>query len=84
LLLTVVLDYLSTLYFMFFDGVGAEANAVIRWLVYAFGVIAGVFLGKSLQVVAALVFVALSQSLSRAVLLLLLLLNLLAVINNIF
>ena len=50
---------------MFFDGVDTEANAVIRWLVYAFGVIAGVFLGKSLQVVAALVFVALSQSLAK-------------------
>jgi len=83
-LLTVFLDYFSTLYFMFFDGVDTEANAVIRWLAYQFGVIVGVFLGKSLQLVAAVAFVALSQSLARAVLLLLLLLNLLAVINNIF
>ena len=84
LLLTVVLDYLSTLYFMFADGIDTEANTVIRWLVYAFGVVAGVFLGKSLQLVAALAFVALSRSLARAVLLLLVLLNTVAVINNLF
>ena len=63
-LLTMLLDYLSTLYFMVFDGVDTEANGVVRWLVYEFGMITAVFLGKSLQLVAALGFVALTQSLA--------------------
>jgi len=80
--LTVFFDYFSTLYFMFVDGIETEANGVVRWLAYKFGVIVGVFLGKSLQVVAAIVFVSLTQKLARAVLLLLVLLNSLAVLNN--
>lgn len=80
--LSVFLDYLSTLYFMVFDGVETEANGVIRWLVYEFGVIGGVLLGKILQIVAAIGFVSLTQKLARAVLLLLVLLNALAVVNN--
>lgn len=82
LVLTVFLDYLSTLYFMFLDGVQTEGNALIRWLAYEFGVVVGVFLGKSLQILAALCFVSLTQKLARAVLLLLVLLNAVAVINN--
>lgn len=82
LVLTVFLDYLSTLYFMFLDGVHTEGNTVIRWLAYEFGVVIGVFLGKSLQIFAALCFVSLTQKLARAVLLLLVLLNAVAVINN--
>ena len=81
-ILTVLLDYLSTLYFMFVDGVHTEANAVVRWLVYEFGLVVGVFLGKGLQVVAAIIFVSLTQKLARAVLLLLVLLNAVAAINN--
>lgn len=69
---------------MFADGIDTEGNGVIRWLAYEFGAIVGVFLGKSLQLVAALAFVALSRSLARAVLLLLVLLNTVAVINNLF
>lgn len=80
--LTVLFDYFSTLYFMFNDGIGTEANGIVRWLAYKFGLIVGVFLGKSLQVVAAIVFVSLTQKLARAVLLLLVLLNGLAVLNN--
>lgn len=82
LLLTVVLDYFSTLNFMFSDGVHTEANNVVRWLVEQFGVYTGVLLGKSLQVVAAIGFVCLSKKLARAVLLLLVLLNAVAVIHN--
>jgi len=84
LMLTVILDYLSTVYFMFFDGIYTEASTVIRGLAYEFGVITGVFVGKGLQIVAAVVFVSLSQKLARAVLLLLVLLNTLAVANNLF
>jgi len=82
LFLTVFLDYFSTLYFMFIEGVDTEANGVVRWLAYKFGVIVGVFLGKGLQIVAAIAFVSLTQKLARAVLLLLVLLNSLAVLNN--
>ena len=81
-LLTVFLDYLSTLYFMFVDGVDTEANRVVRWFAYEFGVVVGVLLAKNLQVLAALAFVSLTQKLARAVLLLLVLLNALAVLNN--
>ena len=83
-LLTVFFDYLSTLYFMFSDGIDTEGNRIIRWLVSQFGVITGVLMGKLLQIVAAIGFVALTQSLARAVLLLLVLLNTVAVINNLF
>jgi len=82
LLLTAFLDYLSTLNFMFVDGIDTEANGVVRWFVYEFGVVVGVFLGKGLQVLAAIVFVSLTQKLARAVLLLLVLLNAAAVVNN--
>lgn len=84
LIVTVFLDYFSTVYFMFVDGVDTEANTVIRWLAYEFGAIAGVLMGKGLQIVAAVVFVSLSPKLARAVLLLLVLLNALAVVNNLF
>ena len=84
LLLTVFLDYFSTVYFMVFDGVDTEANVVIRWLASEIGVMTGVLIGKGLQIIAALGFVSLSQKLARAVLLLLVLLNALAVLNNLF
>jgi len=67
---------------MFVDGIDAEANSVIRWLAYQFGVVVGVLLGKSLQVVAALGFVMLTEKLARAVLLVLVLLKAVAVLNN--
>lgn len=82
LLLTVFFDYLSTVYFMSVDGIDTEANGIVRWLAYQLGIIVGVLLGKSLQVLAAVIFVSITQKLARAVLLLLVLLNSLAVLDN--
>lgn len=81
-LLTVCLDYLSTLFFMVSDGIDTEANNIIRWLAYEWGMVIGVLIGKSLQVFAVATFISLSKKLTRAVLLLLTLLNTVAVINN--
>lgn len=82
LLVTVFFDFLTTLIFMQNDGIQFERNLVVRWLAFTFGIVPGVFIGKSLQIMAAIIFSALSLTLARATLLLILLLNLLAVIVN--
>lgn len=82
LLVTAFFDFVTTLLFMQNDGIMFERNLVVRWLAHTIGIIPGVFIGKSLQIMAAIIFSALSLSLARATLLLLLLLNLVAVIVN--
>ena len=82
LLLTASLDFITTVSFMWHDGIDTERNLVVRWLASTIGILPGVFLGKSLQIVAAVAFSSLSLSLARAVLLLILLLNLVAVFIN--
>ena len=82
LLVTASLDYLTTLYFMWQDGIHTEQSLVVRWLAYQIGIVPGVLLGKSLQILAALGFSALSLALARATLLLMLLLNIVAVVDN--
>lgn len=82
LLLTALFDFVTTVLFMLNEGVDKEANIVVRWLASTIGVFPGVFVGKSLQIIAAIGFSALSLSLARATLLLLLLLNLVAVVIN--
>lgn len=82
LLVTAFLDFVTTLLFMQNDGIQFERNLLIRWLAYTLGIVPGVFIGKSLQILAAIVFSALSLKLARATLLLILLLNLVAVIVN--
>ena len=67
---------------MYHDGINQEKNYVVRWLSFNMGIIPGVAIGKSLQVIAAIVFSALSFKLSRATLLLLVLLNLWAIFIN--
>jgi len=83
LLITIVLDSLTTINFMQNQSINHEANLIIRWLATIFGIIPGVIFGKLLQLISALVFSALSLKYSRAILMLLLSLNLLAVYNNI-
>ena len=82
LLLTAFFDFVTTVLFMSYEGIDAEANPVIRWLVTKIGIFPGVFFGKSLQIIAAIGFSALSMSLARAILLLLVLLNVVAIIIN--
>ena len=82
LLLTATLDYVTTLQFMLNDSIALEANLVIRYLAYEFGIFGGVMVGKTLQIFSAMAFCALSRELSRAVLLLIILLNCVAIFIN--
>lgn len=82
LMVSIVLDSLSTVWFMYNEGIKFEANILIRYLAMTLGIIPGVILGKSLQVLTAVIFSALSLKHSRAVLILLLCLNLLATYHN--
>ena len=82
LLVSIVLDTVTTVIFMQGDGISFEANLLIRWLALTFGIIPGVIFGKALQLVAALGFSALSLKYSRAILMLLTALNILAVYHN--
>jgi len=84
LLVTAALDFVSTVSFMGNVGIDYEKNFVIRWLAQTIGIIPGVLLGKFLQILAAIVFSALSFKLARAILLLILLLNLMAIAVNLF
>ena len=79
---TVSFDFITTLSFMYDVGIYREKNYVIRWLASSLGIVPGVFIGKLLQIVAAIGLSALSLKYSRAILLLIILLNLLAVIIN--
>lgn len=82
LLATVFFDFVSTVLFMERDGIRTEGNSVVRNLALTVGIVPGVAIGKLLQIVAAIGFSALSTSLARATLLLILLLNVIAVIKN--
>lgn len=83
LLATALLDFVTTVIFMWQDGIHTEGNIIVRYLAYTIGVIPGVFLGKFLQIIAAIGFSALAPSLARATLLLILLLNFVAIIKNV-
>ncbi len=82
LLATVFFDFVSTVLFMERDGIRTEGNLVVRNLAFTVGIIPGVAIGKLLQIIAAISFSALSASLARATLLLILLLNVVAVFKN--
>ena len=82
LFVTVGFDFITTLSFMYDVGIYREKNYIIRWLASSLGIIPGVFIGKLLQIGAAIGLSALSLKYSRAILLLIILLNLLAVFIN--
>jgi hypothetical protein len=82
LIISGALDFFSTLHFIHIEGVDKEANLVIRILVYSLGVNPGVALGKLLQLFSAMAFSALSLKYSRAILMVMIGLNVLAVIQN--
>ncbi len=84
LLVTAAFDFLSTLSFMSQYGIQVEKNLAVRWLAMALGIVPGVLIGKSLQIIAAAAFSALSFKYSRAILLLIVGLNLLAILFNLF
>jgi hypothetical protein len=82
LLFTMLLDFVTTVYFMQNKGIHLEQNLAVRWLAYTLGIVPGVMTGKLLQLCSVLGLTALSFKLSRAILLLVILLNLLAVFIN--
>ena len=82
LLVTAIFDFASTLAFMSQYGIRVEKNMVVRWLAMTLGIVPGVLIGKSLQLFAAAAFSALSFKYSRAILLLIVLVNLLAIMAN--
>lgn len=82
LLVTIVFDYLTTLYFVSNLGPDAEANEVVAWLIRTLGVHIGVLVGKSLQLISVILFTSLSQRLGHLFLLVIILLNCWAVVVN--
>ncbi len=84
LLVTIAFDFATTIFFMSQYGIRVEKNLIVRWLAYTFGIFPGVLTGKCLQLFPAVGFSALSFKLSRAVLLLIVLLNFFAIIVNLF
>ncbi len=84
LLVTAFFDFASTLFFMTGIGINVERNMLVRWLATEMGILPGVALAKCLQLGAAAGFAALSFKHSRAVLMLLALINVLATLANLF
>ena len=82
LLVTIIFDYLTTLYFVSMLGPDAEANEVVGWLIRALGLHVGVIVGKSMQLISVILFVSLSQRLGNLFLLIVILLNCWAVVMN--
>jgi hypothetical protein len=82
LLITIVFDYLTTLNFVSKLGAEAEANAVVGWLITSLGLYLGLFIGKILQLISVIIFVCLHQRLGNLFLLITILLNCWAVVNN--
>lgn len=82
LLVTIVFDYLTTLYFVSKLGAEAEANQVVAWLINHVGLYLGVLIGKLLQLAAVVIFVSLNQKLGNLFLLIVILLNCWAVVMN--
>jgi hypothetical protein len=83
LTVTAFFDFASTLFFMSEVGIQVEQNRVIRFLAVTFGIIPGVAIGKCLQLVAAAGLCALAPKHARAILLLIVLLNLVAILINV-
>lgn len=83
LLVTMVLDFFTTLYFVEKYGVVTEGNSVVGWLIRNLGLVAGVFFGKLLQLFSVTVFASLHQKLGNIFLLVVVLFNFWAVVVNV-
>jgi len=82
LIVTMIFDYLSTLYFVEKYGSHLEANYVVRVLIENAGVTVGTLIGKLLQIVAVVFFVCLHRRLGNLFLLIVIVLNCWAVVIN--
>jgi len=82
LLVTIIFDHLTTLYFVNKLGLDAEGNKVIRWLIQALGLNLGVLIGKTMQLATVLLAVSVSQKVGNFFLLFVIILNCWAVVMN--
>lgn len=82
LLLSMLFDYMSTLYFISESDPSFEANHIIRYLIEMFEVEIGVFIGKFMQLISVIVFTGLDRNLGAIFLLLITLLNIWATCLN--
>jgi len=82
LLVTIFLDYKTTLMFIAELGIGAEGNWLISWLMVSLGVVTGLIIGKSLQFIAVVIFVSMDRRIGNLLLLLVIALNCWAVVIN--
>jgi len=82
LLVTALLDVLSTVAFMSVVGVGREYNWIVRFATWHLGIIAGPVVGKSFQLAGVLGLAVIAPRLSRFVCTIVILINLLAFVLN--
>ena len=82
LIITIVFDYLTTVYFISALGVEAEANQVVNWLIENLGLSAGLLIGKLLQLLSVAFVACLGQRVGRIFLVFVILLNCWAVFIN--
>ena len=82
LLITIIFDYFSTLYFVQKYGVKVEGNLLVKGLITHHGVLFGVLVAKILQVSAVAVFASLHQKLGNVFLFIVIFFNLWAVFVN--
>jgi hypothetical protein len=83
LLMTMIFDFLTTLYFVDKYGVASEGNSLVSGLILTLGLVAGVFVGKLLQLFSVTAFVSLHQKLGNVFLLVVVLFNFWAVVVNV-
>jgi hypothetical protein len=82
IVITMIFDYLTTLYFVGKLGPQAEANHFIGWLIVNVGLFFGLFIGKLVQLFSVIFFVCMSQRLGNLFLLVIILMNCWAVVIN--
>lgn len=82
LLVTMIFDFFSTLYFIEIHGVAVEGNSLVRFLIGNFGLVSGVLIAKILQLFPVTVFASLHQRLGNIFLLIVVLFNFWAVVVN--
>ncbi len=82
LITSALMDFLSTVHFMGTKCICLEANVLVRFLAYQYGIVPGVFIGKLLQLISAVGFSSLSFRFSPLILFSLTVANLIAVAVN--
>ena len=81
-LVTIIFDYVTTVYFISRLGTRAEANYVMDWLIGHFGLMTGLLIGKSLQLLPVVFFVSLNKRFGNLFLLAVILINIWAIFIN--